>query len=125
MHRGFRVSFFRPEQRGEEMSRCPYPIVLALSTLAAGLALLVPGPATAATPPVYKIQAIARIGDTVGGIPLPSDRELFLGPINDNGQILLDAGSATDTLIQYAGGTFSPVVLAGMDGPVGPWPKDG
>jgi hypothetical protein len=110
------------------MSRYPYRIPLALATLVAGLALVGPGPAWAAAPPVYKIQAIARIGEIAGAVPLPANRQFFLGPINDNGQILLDTGAAngslSDTLLQYAGGTFTPVVLGGLDGPVGSWPVD-
>src|SRR6266852_3822081 len=91
---------------------------LVLAGLTLGLALLAPGAARAANL-TYKIQPIVQLGDTAGGVPLPLNGYWSLGGLSDDGQILFDVFTAspiaTDRLIQYAGGKFTPIAVAGGD----------
>jgi hypothetical protein len=95
-------------------------------SLTAALALL--APAARAVDLNYTLQPLARIGGMAGDVPIPKGRFWFLGPLNDNGQFLVDAGTANNSkpeiLLQYSDGKFTPLVAAGMEGPMGPWPKD-
>jgi hypothetical protein len=95
-------------------------------SLTAALALFAPGARAADLN--YTLQPLAQIGGMAGDVPIPKGLIWFLGPLNDNGQFLVDAGTQAGTkpeiLLQYADGKFTPLVAAGMDGPMGPWPKD-
>jgi hypothetical protein len=93
----------------------------------ASLAPLAPRAARAAAPTGYTFQPLAQIGGMAGDAPIPKGYIWFLGPLNDNGQFLVDAGtlasSRPELLLQYADGKFTSLVSAGTAGPVGPWPK--
>jgi hypothetical protein len=89
-----------------------------------GVLLLATGVARAQT--TYKIQRIARLGEMAGDTLLPATGgyEFHLGPLNDNGQLLFDVGSAsTDLLLQCTDGQFTLIAAADKDGPLGKWPK--
>jgi hypothetical protein len=100
---------------------------LALASLTLGLALVAPMAARAADVN-YTYQPLAQIGGMAGDVPIPKGLIWFLGPLNDNGQFLVDAGTYTgnkwEILLQYSDGKFTPLASAGMVGPIGPWPKD-
>ena len=86
------------------------------------LSLLFPAAARAAT--LYKIQAIVKLGDKVGNPPIHTATGLWVGSLNDAGQIAFVTGNSTGgpVLFRYAGGQFLPVVAAGQNSPVGRWP---
>src|SRR5689334_16576653 len=93
-----------------------------LLIFAAGLTLLLPRVARPDT--FYKIQPVLKLGDPAGDIPLASRGFLLTaGPLNDRGQLLIDAGTLDgthpDTLLQYDSGQFFPILVAGRDGPQG------
>ena len=105
------------------------PLGSALAALLiAGLALLAPTAAPATAPTSYTFQPLAQIGGMAGDIPIPKGLAWFLGSLNDNGQILVDAGtpdgSKPEILLQYGDGKFTLLASGGMDGPAGPWPKN-
>jgi hypothetical protein len=105
------------------------PLGSALAALLiAGLALLAPRAAPATAPTSYTFQPLAQIGGMAGDIPIPQGLTWALGSLNDNGQILVVAETAAGTkpglLLQYGDGKFTLLVSGGMDGPLGPWPKD-
>jgi len=110
------------------------PLGSALAALLiAGLALLAPGAAPASAPTSYTFQALAQIGGMAGDIPIPQGLTWVLGSLNDNGQILVDAGTGVgaggggtkpEILLQYGDRKFTLLASGGMDGPVGPWPKN-
>src|SRR5262249_22215047 len=89
-----------------------------------GLALLPLIPARAQEG--YTIQAIVKRGDRVGSVRLAPDTGLSIGGLNDSGQLLFSADNTAGgvALIQYADGQLAPIVAAGMDGPLGKWPRD-
>src|SRR5713226_6090145 len=92
---------------------------VALVGLTLGLALLAPSAARAANVN-YTLQPLAQIGGMAGDVPIAKGLIWFLGPLNDNGQLLVDAGtngSQPEILLQYSTGKFTPLVAAGMDGP--------
>jgi hypothetical protein len=99
-----------------------------LIVLAGGLTLLPRGAVRAANADHYTMQLIARVGLRVGELQIPPSYTLFLGPLNDAGQLLIDAGtfdsSKPDFVLQYADRQFTPIMAPGMEGPIGPWPKD-
>src|ERR1041385_1110840 len=76
----------------------------------------------------YTLQPVAQIGGMAGDVPLPTGLSFILAGLNDQGEILFDAGSGDgsrpDRLIRYANNQFAPLFAAGLDGPVGPWPND-
>jgi hypothetical protein len=78
----------------------------------------------------YRMEPIVRIGDTVAGRQLTTGYAFFLGPLADDGRLLIDAGipsqtpNRPDMLFEYAGGSLSPVAVPGQEGPVGAWPED-
>src|SRR5713101_5543728 len=104
------------------------------------LAALVASPPVAAQSPLlapmaargadvnYTLHPLAAVGGMAGDVPIPKGLIWFLGPLNDNGQFLVDAGteagSKPEILLQYSDGKFALLVAAGTDGPMGPWPKD-
>ena len=110
------------------------PLGSALAALLiAGLALLAPRAAPATAPTSYTFQPLAQIGGMAGDIPIPQGLTWVLGSLNDNGQILVDAGTGVgaggggtkpEILLQYGDGKFTLLASGGMDGPLGPWPKD-
>jgi hypothetical protein len=99
---------------------------ISMLALAAGLALLAPGAARAQT--TYQIQPILKLGDMAGDVLIPPGLALAVGPLNDNGQLLIDAGTSNgskpDLLFQYANGQFTPIMVPGREGPLGAWPDD-
>jgi hypothetical protein len=94
--------------------------------LLAGVMLLAPLAARAAEIR-YTFQPLAAIGGTAGDVPIPKGLIWFLGPLNDNGQLLCALGtinfSKPEMLFQYGDGKFTPIVLPETDGPAGKWPK--
>jgi len=101
------------------------PLGSALAALLiAGLALLAPRAAPATAPTSYTFQPLAQIGGMAGDIPIPKGYTWLLGPLNDNGQLLVEAGAFADTepdiLLQYSDGKFTLLASGGMDGPAGP-----
>jgi hypothetical protein len=104
--------------------------------LPVSLTLRVPDGSRDAAPASYTLRPLAQIGGTAGDVPIPKDRIWHLGPLNDNGQFLCSAEAKrgwmsaflgetrSDTLLQYAEGKFTLLVVGGMYGPIGPWPKD-
>jgi hypothetical protein len=108
------------------MKHHPRLMLHTLTVTAASLALLAPGMARAAQ--LYKIQPVVRLGDVAGDVPLPPELALFVCGLNDNGQLLLRAGtsdgSAPEILLQSDNGVFTPIAVAGMEGPLGRWPGD-
>jgi hypothetical protein len=96
--------------------------------LIAGVVLLAPPSARATGPSNYTFQPLAQIGGMAGDIPIPQGLFWFLGPLNDNGQLLVDAstlaGTKPDILLQYADGKFTLLVTGGIEGPLGLWPKN-
>jgi hypothetical protein len=74
----------------------------------------------------YEIQAIVKHGDRVGSVRLAPDTGLAVGGFNDSGQLIFSADNAAGgvALIQYADGQFVPIVAAGLEGPLGNWPRD-
>jgi hypothetical protein len=91
--------------------------------LAAGLALLAPGPAGAQA--TYRIQSIVKIGDTPGSADLAPLTHMYGVSLNDSGQILFSGISGGANLVlQYADGKLTPINAPGGDGPAGPWPED-
>jgi hypothetical protein len=94
----------------------------ALSTLAAGLALLAPGAARAQA--AYTIQPIVKAGDTVGDLRITST--FSLSALNDRGQLAFVASAVPggQALFTLTDGQVAPLVIGGGEGPQGPWPKD-
>jgi hypothetical protein len=97
---------------------------LARAALATGLTLLAPGAARADI--TYTVQPIVKTGVTVAGVTVKKDGFIYIGSLNDRGQLIFGADNAAggQALIQYADGTFTPIVVAGGQAPVGKWPKN-
>src|SRR5436309_2280658 len=97
---------------------------LRCAVLGVGLALLA-HPATGAQIP-YTIQPIIALGERAGDVLLPSDYQIAIGGLNDQGQIAFIGGDGgkPELLLQYADGKITPIVVAGRDAPQGKWPKD-
>src|SRR5947209_1300909 len=74
----------------------------------------------------YTIQPIFKIGDRVGGVDTKPNG-VSLQALNDRGQILfgtLTAQNPQGAAVQrYADSQFTPMFVAGGEGPVGAWPK--
>jgi hypothetical protein len=93
-----------------------------------------PGPGAAgAAGLAYQIQPLLQggrlpSGEWPAGIPIPASKFTVACPLNDRGQLLIDLGTddgtKPDTILQYANGGFTPILVAGSPGPVGTWPKD-
>src|SRR5207248_11748853 len=98
------------------------------AALTIGLVMLAPGVVRASNATQYTVQRIAGVGDKLGELQIPSSYTLFLGSLNDAGQLLIDAGafdsSKPDFLFRYADHQFTPIMAPGIEGPIGPWPKD-
>src|SRR5438477_4028604 len=93
----------------------PSPLLSLCATLAAGLPLLAPGAARAATTaPDYNSKVIAMSGAPAGDALIPAGYHLFAGGLNDAGQVVFSAGmidgSRPELLIQYARGKFATIV---------------
>lgn len=73
---------------------------------------------------LYTIQRVLRLGDKVGTPPITTSTGLWVGALNDRGQIAFVSGNAAggSALFRYADGQFTPVAAAGQDGPMGKWP---
>jgi hypothetical protein len=87
-----------------------------------GLSLLLPPAARAAS--LYKIETIIQLGAKVGTPPIHTSTGLWIGSLNNSGQIAFVSGDSAGgpVLFRYADNQFTPVVLAGQDAPVGKWP---
>src|SRR5438067_9299956 len=74
---------------------------------------------------LYTIQPIVKLGAKVGTPPIKTATGLWVGALNDSGQIAFVSGNSAGgpVLFQYAGGQFTPVLVAGQDGPMGKWPS--
>ena len=84
-------------------SLCGMSLVMALT-------LVAPSLARAAAP--YKIEPLARAGDVIGSVQIaPNARGLWVGGLNDRGQILLDADitAGGEGLFQYSDGRFTTI----------------
>jgi hypothetical protein len=94
----------------------------AISSTSLLLALTLCLPARAADI-TYKIQQLAKLGDTVAG------QRLTVGfspsALNDRGQLAFVApvASGGQALFLVSDGQITPLVIGGGDGPDGPWPK--
>jgi hypothetical protein len=108
--------------------------VLRLSLLAAaGLTLLAPGMGRAADVAAYQSSAVVMSGDRVGDLQIPANDDLFVGGLNDAGQLVFSAGSTSgsrpELLLQWDGKAITPIV-APASGPASAytgdvyWPKD-
>jgi hypothetical protein len=71
----------------------------------------------------YKIQPIVKQGDTVGTVKIRPDADFEIGTLNDNGQLAFVTENAAggETLIQFADGNITPIVVSGKDAPGGKW----
>lgn len=103
------------------MKRCSTFARLAWMALAVPLTLLAPSAVQAQA--AYKIQPIVTIGDVMGEARVPAFGSLAIGALNDRGQIVFDTESPDGghSLVQYADGTFTPIVVSGGDAPGGNW----
>jgi hypothetical protein len=90
--------------------------------LLAGLPLLVTSTARGAAP--YTIQSIVKLGDKVGTPPIKTGTGLWVGSVNDSGQIAFVSGNSAggSVLFRYADTQFTAVAAAGQDAPIGKWP---
>src|SRR5438874_13762556 len=86
---------------------------------AAGLMVCAQGVARAEA--FYRIQPLLQLGDKLSDGQTKSATGFWVGTLNDNGQIAFVTGSTggSPTLVQYADGNFTPIVVAGQMGPVG------
>lgn len=107
---------------------CSPPLVsLALTVLATGTLLLATGVARADTQ--YKIQPIVKFGDTVANVTVKTENGAFLVyGLTDSGTITFTTWVAAlrngVAVVQYADGKFTPIAVAGGEGPIGTWPAD-
>jgi hypothetical protein len=83
------------------------------------LLLLAPGIARAQTS--YKVEAIVKPGDPVGDLVIKKGADFLTGSLNDNGQVVFvtQATPNRGTVLQYANGKFTPIVLQGQPTPDG------
>jgi hypothetical protein len=99
------------------------PVVL---VLAAGVPLLVPRPIQAQVPG-YKVQSVAKIGDTIGDLTIAAVGSFGVSALNDSGQLVFVAANKAggDILFQYSSsdGRFTTIVAGGRDAPGGKWPR--
>jgi hypothetical protein len=78
----------------------------------------------------YQITPIAAVGGRAGEFPIPTGYSFYLGPLDDRGELLFDAGIASsdpnrpDLLLLYAQGKVTPVALPGQETATGRWPDD-
>jgi hypothetical protein len=72
------------------------------------------------------LRPIVQLGDRVAGATIAVDGSFDVGPLNDNGQLCFsaDSDSGGRLLVQYSGGTLTPIVAPGQDGPLGKWPEN-
>lgn len=98
--------------------------------LAAGASLaarifLAASAATAGPPPKYTAQAVVKRGDKIGASTSKDQAGFEVDALSDNGQLLFVAyRSDSETLWQYANGTFTPIVIPNTKAPTanGRWP---
>jgi hypothetical protein len=77
----------------------------------------------------YKIQRILKFGDRAGDVNVkPTANGIIVDRLNDRGQILLVTFTAENpngaAILRYGDGQFTPIAVAGRDGPLGVWPND-
>lgn len=91
-----------------------------------GLALLAPGLAWAQTG--YRIQPIAKLGDTAGDTVIKrAGGDFEIGTLNDSGQLVFvtENQAGGEMLVQYADGKLTPIVVSGKEAPGGTWARGG
>jgi hypothetical protein len=100
------------------------PIRLAL--LAATVLMLAPRP-TQAQLPGYKVQSVAKIGDTIGDLKIGTGQSFGVCTLNDTGLLAFVTANAAggQILWQYSSsdGKFTPIVAGGRDAPGGKWSR--
>lgn len=92
-------------------------------------AVLVLAAGTVQAGPPYEARVIARAGDTVGSFTLKKSGNAFsIGGLNDQGHLLFSTFTEEAprgvALFQFADSQFTPIIVAGGDGPLGKWPAD-
>jgi hypothetical protein len=96
-------------------------------TFAAGLMLLA-APSLQADVSGYKIQPLAKAGDTIGNLKISTNGWFGVGRLNDSGQLAFTTGNAAggEILFQYrsSDGQFTPVAVGGGDAPGGKWARN-
>jgi hypothetical protein len=72
----------------------------------------------------YRVQAIAKQGDTIGPVTIKPRADFEIGTLNDRGQLVFVTENAAggEALLLYSDGTFTPIGVAGGSAPGGPWP---
>jgi hypothetical protein len=75
----------------------------------------------------YKVQTIAKPGDTIGDLKISTNGSFGVGKLNDSGQLAFTTDNAAGgaILFQYrsSDGTFIPIAVGGRDAPGGKWPR--
>jgi hypothetical protein len=74
---------------------------------------------------LYKIDPIVKLGDKVSNPPIKTSTGLWVGSLNDSGQIAFVSGNSAggSVLFRYAGGQITPIAAAGQEAPTGKWPS--
>jgi hypothetical protein len=90
------------------------------------LLLLAAGMPARAAEITYKIQPLAKAGDTIGGVRITST--FSVSALNDHGALAFAALATPGTAAVFSGTTgppvvITPVVVGGGQGPSGSWPK--
>lgn len=90
--------------------------------LTAGQAHPAAAPATG-----IRLEPIARGGEPIGSLQIKKNSPFFVGGLNDQGQVIFAAESATggQMLLQSSGGRLIPIVVPGAAAPGGQWSKSG
>jgi hypothetical protein len=95
-------------------------------TFAAGLMLLA-APSLQADVAGYKLQSLAKAGDTIGDLKTSTNGSFGVGPLNDSGQLAFTTDNAAggEILFQYrsSDGKFIPIAAGDRDAPGGKWPR--
>lgn len=100
----------------------------AWGAIAAAAVLCPVTPSQAAAPTKYTAQVLLKRGDKLAGTSLSAPLGLEADALNDNGQLLFEAyGSSAPALVQYSGGSFTPIIAPGVVAPTtsGKWPTGG
>jgi hypothetical protein len=97
--------------------------LLSLAAAFASLTLLAPGRADTPST-LYRSATIVTSGSQVGNVQIPASYDLFVGGLNDAGEIVFTAGSASQTqpemLLKWSDGTLIPIA-APSTGPASAW----
>jgi hypothetical protein len=111
-----------------EKRRCPGWLARSLSIITTGALLLVPLALRAETH--YRIQPIVQLGEPIGDAGIVPSNLLWVGGLNDEGQILFSVGDMSGgqlghALIFFADNQYIPVMAHGQAAPTayGVWPQ--